>query len=252
MSEINEIQVSEYIFNGSFVRSGIAEDGSIWFVAKDVCDVLDLNNVGKAVSNLEEEDKKAITISDVTGRFQSMVIISEAGLYQLVMVSRKKEAKTFRRWVLHDVLPEIRKKGYYGSPLPKYIKRCSLNADRIEQGYFSVIHELSFILGLKVEDSHHIIMQDKAPDGKDICPDISVGILFSTYLKKNYPEYVGCFKFYTHKYPDGREVQARQYENRVLGIFKDYVELFWLKDRAPKYFSDKDPKIAEVLQKQLK
>ena len=246
---MNDITLFDY--QNYKVRT-VSIDGNIWFVAKDVCDVLGIVDQKQAISRLDTEDERGVYQIPTLKGLQQMVIISEAGLYHLVLTSEKKEAKTFRRWVLHDVLPEIRKKGYYGSPLPKYIKRCSLNADRIEQGYFSVIHELSFILGLKVEDSHHIIMQDKAPDGKDICPDISVGILFSTYLKKNYPEYVGCFKFYTHKYPVGREVQARQYENRVLGIFKDYVELFWLKDRAPKYFSDKDPKIAEVLQKQLK
>ena len=73
---------------------------------KDVCDVLELGNVSKAVSRLDSEDKSDTFLNDVTGRFQSMLIISEAGLYQLVMTSEKKEAKTFRRWVLHEVLPD--------------------------------------------------------------------------------------------------------------------------------------------------
>lgn len=100
------------------------------------------------------------------------------------------------------------------------------------------------------------ITPKKDKDGKliypDICPDISVGKLFPQYLQDNYPEYAECFKMYSHRYPDGREVQARQYENKILGIFKNFVEFYWLKERAAGYFSDKDPKIAEVLQKQLK
>ena len=113
MSDNKDLRLSEYNFKGFSVRSGIAKDGSIWFVAKDVCNVLDLNNVSHAVSRLEEEDKKAIVLNDGNRGNPNMVIISEAGFYQLVMVSRKKEAITFRRWVLREVLPEIRKKGYY-------------------------------------------------------------------------------------------------------------------------------------------
>ena len=262
MTDNKDLQISEYKFKGFSVRSGLDQNGNIWFVAKDVCNVLELNNVGQAVSRLDSEDKSDIFLNDVTGRFQSMLIISEAGLYQLVMTSEKKEAKTFKSWVLHVVLPEIRKKGYYGSPKPKYVTRVGCNVDRIESGYFSVIEQLSYILGGRVEVPNHITMRDKSitpkkdKDGKliypDICPDISVGKLFPQYLQDNYPEYADCFKMYSHRYPDGREVSARQYENKVLGIFKNYVELIWLKENAPDYFSKKDPKMAEALQKQLK
>ena len=102
--------MSEYNFKGFSVRSGIDSNGNIWFVAKDVCDVLELGNVSMAVSRLADEDKMCIKISDTSPRY---VIISEPGLYELMRGSRKPEAKAFDYWVTHEVLVSIRKHGAY-------------------------------------------------------------------------------------------------------------------------------------------
>lgn len=90
-------------------------DGEPWFVAKDVCDALALNNVGQATSGLDSDEKSSISINDGTEGNPNKVIISEAGLYSLVLRSRKPEAKAFKRWVTHDVLPSIRKHGMYAT-----------------------------------------------------------------------------------------------------------------------------------------
>ncbi len=90
-------------------------DGEPWFVAKDVCDALEIGNPSKALMALDE-DEKGVTTSNTLGGEQQMLTISEAGLYSLVLRSRKPEAKAFKRWVTHDVLPSIRKHGMYATP----------------------------------------------------------------------------------------------------------------------------------------
>ena len=80
-----------------------------WFVAKDVCDCLELTNVSMACQTLDE-DEKGINKVYTLGGSQDMMLISESGLYTLIMRSNKPEAKAFKRWVTHEVLPSIRKK----------------------------------------------------------------------------------------------------------------------------------------------
>lgn len=89
--------------------------GEPWFVAKDVCDVLGLKNSRDTMSGLDE-DEKGVAISDTPGGKQSLAIVNESGLYSLIMKSRKPEAKAFKKWVTSEVLPSIRKYGYYIHP----------------------------------------------------------------------------------------------------------------------------------------
>jgi anti-repressor protein len=83
-----------------------------WFVAKDVCLVLEINDVSKAVSRLDEDEKGTNSIPTLGGN-QNLLTVNEAGLYSLILTSRKPEAKQFKRWVTHEVLPIIRKHGAY-------------------------------------------------------------------------------------------------------------------------------------------
>lgn len=93
----------------------VVKDNAPWFVAKDVCDALGLENNRKAVSSLEEDEKNTVTISDGIPGNPNKTIVSEPGFYRLVMKSRKPEAKAFQRWVTHEVLPSIRKFGVYAT-----------------------------------------------------------------------------------------------------------------------------------------
>jgi anti-repressor protein len=78
-----------------------------WFVAKDVCDILELSNVSKALLSLDD-DEKGITKVQTLGGEQSLLIVNESGLYNLIFRSNKPEAKKFRKWVTNEVLPSIR------------------------------------------------------------------------------------------------------------------------------------------------
>ncbi|KAB8291892.1 phage antirepressor KilAC domain-containing protein [Bifidobacterium apri] len=103
-------QVETYKFHGSDpVRVVTGEDGEPWFVAKDVCDILGHSNVSVALDRLDDDERSKFNL----GRQGNTNIVNEAGLYSLVLGSRKPEAHEFKRWVTHEVLPSIRKHGGY-------------------------------------------------------------------------------------------------------------------------------------------
>lgn len=91
-------------------------DGDTWFVAKDVADILEIRDAFNATRELADDEKGTAKVS-TPGGMQDMTVINEAGLYTLLMRSNKPEAKPFRRWVTHDVLPSIRKTGSYNAKI---------------------------------------------------------------------------------------------------------------------------------------
>ncbi|MEG3929468.1 BRO family protein [Microcoleus sp. T3_D1] len=104
-------------------------DGEPWFVAKDLCDVLDVANPSQALSRLEEDEKNTIILNEGNRGNPSISVISESGMYALVLSSRKPAAKSFRKWVTAEVLPAIRKTGTYSVPVatPAPVPQSSLD-----------------------------------------------------------------------------------------------------------------------------
>lgn len=107
----NEIQ--KFDFKGAALRTLTDEAGKPWFVLKDCMSILDLGNPTETVKMFDKDEFSTTEVIDSIGRRQQTYIISEPGLYRLVMKSRKPEAKEFQRWVTHEVLPSIRKHGGY-------------------------------------------------------------------------------------------------------------------------------------------
>lgn len=105
-------QPQVFNFNGNDVRTVLDDNGDPVFVALDVCRILEIANERNAYSRLDDDEKDVRTI-DTLGGPQQMVVVSESGLYSLVLSSRKPEAKAFKRWITHDVLPALRKNGSY-------------------------------------------------------------------------------------------------------------------------------------------
>ncbi|EJS45761.1 hypothetical protein ICG_05861 [Bacillus cereus BAG1X1-3] len=91
----------------------VVKGEDVWFVAKDVCDVLEIVNATRSLSRLDEDELHSMKVTDSLGRQQGTNIINESGLYSLIMTSRKPQAKAFKRWVTSEVLPSIRKHGAY-------------------------------------------------------------------------------------------------------------------------------------------
>lgn len=108
MSNIQVFENSEF----GKIRAMRGEDGEPMFVAKDICAALEIKNSRDALARLDD-DEKGVVLTDTPGGEQQMQAVNEAGLYVLVLGSRKPEAKAFKRWVTHEVLPALRRDGGY-------------------------------------------------------------------------------------------------------------------------------------------
>lgn len=106
----NELRIFNY--GNQNVRTTI-KNGEIWWVLKDVCEILGLSEAHRVASRLEKDERTQMTVIDSLGRRQNTTIISEPGLYKVILRSDKPEAKKFTHWVTHEVLPSIRKHGAY-------------------------------------------------------------------------------------------------------------------------------------------
>ena len=111
---MNNIAALERVFNYQNRRlRTVQRGGEYWFVVQDVCSALEVGNTRDAISRLVADDVDLIELVDSLGRRQEMRIINEAGLYTLVLGSRKPEAKAFGHWITHEVLPALRRSGVY-------------------------------------------------------------------------------------------------------------------------------------------
>lgn len=249
-----DLQIFRYEENQEIRTAEI--DGEVWFYTVDICKVLGISNPSQAISKLDGDEKTTLINSE--GRAgdgaQEFGVVNESGLYHLIFKSRKENAKKFRRWVTTEVLPSIRKRGGYLLPgvsaTPVFVRRFNDNWDRVDKGYFSIINELFIRVMGRLEQVGYK-MPDKGNKGREMRPDVSVGKLFPKWLEKHYPEYKEKFSYYNHIFPDGTEVQARQYENELLPIFIEYVESTWIPERALPYFKERDIKALPFLPKML-
>lgn len=130
-------QLRMYNFESNSVRV-IQKDGEPWFIAKDVCDVLEIGNSSQALSRLENDEKNTIILNEGIGNPQKS-IINEFGLYSLILSSRKPEAKQFKRWITHEVIPSIRKYGAY------------MTQDTLEQAIANPDFTIGLLTNLKEE-----------------------------------------------------------------------------------------------------
>jgi anti-repressor protein len=112
--ELTMNQLQSFMYESHQVRTVFMDDQP-WFVAKDVCDVLDISKYRDAVSRLDQDERESVIVDTLGGK-QEMTAINESGLYSLIMTSRKPEAKQFKRWITHEVIPSIRKHGAYMTP----------------------------------------------------------------------------------------------------------------------------------------
>ena len=106
--------VENFIYNGMNVRTAIV-NGEPWFVAADVCRILDISNPSDALSRLDEDEKNTLVLIEGIPGNPEKKVVNEPGLYTLILGSRKPEAKAFKRWVTHEVIPSIRRTGLYAT-----------------------------------------------------------------------------------------------------------------------------------------
>ena len=109
---MNELQIFNNEEFGE-IRT-ITKDNETWFVASDICRSLDLSNPTMAMQRIDDDEKAKFNLGLSGGETNC---VNEYGLYSLVLASRKREAKDFKRWITHEVLPSIRKTGSYNKPM---------------------------------------------------------------------------------------------------------------------------------------
>lgn len=128
---MNELQIFNNAIFGD-VRI-ILQNGEPWFVAKDVCECLEISNSRQALSRLDTDEKADVILNDGSQNRKTN-IVNEYGLYNVVLSSRKPEAKEFKRWITHEVLPAIRKTGSYSMAIPQTLPEAlRAYADEVEQ-----------------------------------------------------------------------------------------------------------------------
>lgn len=131
---MNELQIFENKDFGK-VRT-VTLDGAPCFVAADVCRALDIANSRDAVNRLDDDEKNTVVLTDGNRGNPNMTVVTESGLYSLVLGSRKPEAKQFKRWITHEVIPTIRKTGGYVNNDDLFVSTYLPNADDTTKALF--------------------------------------------------------------------------------------------------------------------
>ena len=247
----------EQLFNE--IRTIEQEDGSVLFGATDVARVLGYANPQKAVrEHCREEGVNEIDTptKNQWGKVvtQKIKYITEGNVYRLIVRSKLPSAEKFEKWLFDEVVPSIRKRGFYGridrTALPNFIERYKENYHKLPRDYFSVISEMYARLYMELEKVGYVI-PDKGEHGKQMMPDISVGRGFANFLKRHKSEFYNTAKTYRHTFPDGREVEANMYHIDALPMFIRYINEEWIPNHAMEYFKKRDPVALDYLPKLL-
>ena len=155
---MNELQIFKSHEFGE-IRTTI-QNGEPWFVAADVCKALDITQNRNAVARLDD-DEKGVRLTDTLGGKQKLTVVNEAGLYSLVLGSRKPEAKAFKRWITHEVLPTIRRTGGYVNSAEAFIEHYLPNADESTRTMFRAQLKAIEELNAKIEaDKPKVLFAD--------------------------------------------------------------------------------------------
>ncbi len=105
-----------FLYKESNIRTSTDGSGEFWFAGIDVCNILEYKNAPDIITKLLDEDERKLDyLTDRSGQRRKGWTINESGLYALILSSSKSEAKVFRRWVTHEVLPSLRKAGIYST-----------------------------------------------------------------------------------------------------------------------------------------
>jgi len=219
-------------------------------VANDVAAVLGYADPVNTIRKKVSPKNKGVAKMATPGGTQSVTVLEEAGIYQLIFGSKLPSAEQFQDWVFSEVLPSIRKTGGYGNqPQGQYnliwFDRLKLYKAKtqIPVGWFSIFQEMTHGLVADFENAGYSL-----PDGS--VPDISVGRCFCGHLRGlGYDTRPGSevVRSYKHYYPDGRIVDANIYADSLLPEYRLWFERTYKPFNLPKYMKGKDPQALPTL-----
>ena len=203
----NSLQVYEY--EGSAVRT-VEKDGEPWFVAADVCDVLELSNATVVAGRLDEDERSKFNL----GRQGEVLIVNEAGLYTLILGSRKPEAKKFKRWVTHEVIPSIRKHGVYAIDEVLQNPDVLINALQALKAEREAKERLALECAFKAQQIAEMHPKVDYHDKVLACPDL----VKVTVIAKDY----GWSAIKLNQWLEAKKIQFKQGEQWIL--YQKYAE----------------------------
>ena len=204
---MNDLKIFENPKFGT-IRTSII-NGEPWFVATDVCRALELDDTGKAVRRLDSDEGARIKIAHPQNAEKTLEVIAvnESGLYNLVLGSRKPEAKEFKRWVTHEVLPTIRKTGGYVANDELFVNTYLSGADDatklLFKGTLEVVRKMNAENDkLKLENAQKTQIIGELQPKADYCDEIlkSKNLVTVTQIAKDYGMAASVFNEMLHKF----------------------------------------------------
>jgi len=147
-----------FSFNDAQIRV-VEKDGQPWFVAKDVCEIIGLSQVSRAMDRLDDDERGLVKVTHPQNPEKTLEVnaVNESGLYQLIIASNKPEARTFRKWITSEVLPTIRKTGGYVANDDLFLETYLPHADEETRSMFRATLAL-----VRKQNEQIAIMQPKA------------------------------------------------------------------------------------------
>ena len=215
-------------YNGYELRTVVIDDVP-WFVAKDVCDILELKDTSKACVSLDDDEVRTNSIRTNKG-YREVLIISQSGLWGLIGSSRKKEATPFQRWIRKDVLPSIMKTGSYSVKESKdamavpasFAEALRLAADKAEAA------EKERLLRLEAEKQSQVLLTDNLKKEEELAEASPK----ADFYDKHFTSDSGSIKMDRFAF----EADFRDMKNRQLGRNQVYKVLVSMKILKPKRF----------------
>ena len=175
------MQVVPYQFENQEVRVIPDENGEMWFVAADVCSAL---NVSTEQTRRLDDDEKGLRSMQTPGGPQEMTVVNESGLYNLILGSRKPQAKAFKRWVTHDVLPAIRRTGRYAAPQTeqpgKEPGKLGVDTDWLARS----MHNAQKVIQMAAGRVGMAVVAEETPDFSH--PDIAMGLAGLMFARQRF------------------------------------------------------------------
>lgn len=209
---MNNVQVFNY--NNQTIRQTISEDGEILFCAKDIAASLGYKDARDLSRNLDEPPQNLRPL-ETEGGVQNAVFYTEAELYEVLIKSRNKRCKPLRRWVTHEVLPSIRKNGFYCSPhvLNNLTQNDSLPVVKaLANAVISSQEDVKKMQEQHEKDSEQLDLFMSAADNLKILADKQRKILRDREAYKNSPDRKYDVSF---KYSDGRKSNRRDFPRDI-------------------------------------
>lgn len=219
---MNELKVFENEKFGQ-VRSTVI-DGDPWFIATDVCRALSIANSRDAVNRLEADEKADVGLTDGSQK-RHMTAVNEAGLYSLILSSRKPEAKDFRRWITHEVLPTIRKTGGYVNNEDQFMNTYLSHLDPNSKQLFHLTLEA-------LKDANRQIKELK-PNAEYCCKVLTApGTLTMTQIATEYGKSAQEMNRFLH------ELKVQRKVNHQWVLYRKYSDKGYTKDHT--YTKERD------------